>query len=841
MKLLPIVKFPPVTTTEETTSLPRQTLQHIGSILVRITEDQVDNLIKFIDAHFQLVKVVVDVTNLSNEDQVLALLNGGASQLICSDAQAGSIPNERRISRFISRADLKSVQKEDPVYYESGTPSINELRELPASVTLICPVEALRLPSAPSSEAPKSVHGTSAQTNGLSSALDISEILMIGVQSDRVDGLIPTLVCTSRNESLGLVYSSTRSVAESLRTGSGVYESRKRGLWYKGATSGDTQRLLKIDWDCDADALRFVVEQEGKGFCHLAQSSCYGEHSGLTKLEQTLRLRRKSAPSGSYTARLFSDKNLLKSKVLEEAEELCDATEKANIAFEAADLFYFAMTLCVSQDVSLADVEAALDKKALKITRRPGNSKPKYDARITPKEDKVIEEVKALGDDPPIDDHESLNIRVHQAKDVSAETRKALLRRPIKTNDEINNLVKPIVSAVRDRGDSALLEFTKKFDGADLETPILSAPFPKDRMQLSDSVRSAIDQAFSNIYKFHKAQLDNDQPISVETMPGVICSRFNKPIESVGLYIPGGTAVLPSTAMMLGIPAMVAGCQNIVFASPPRRDGSLSPEIVYIAHKVGAKSILLAGGAQAVAAMAYGTRCVPKCDKILGPGNQFVTAAKGLVSGDAEALVSIDMPAGPSEVLIIADSSADPAFVASDLLSQAEHGADSQSILVGVKLGESAINAIKDELKRQALALPRVEILKKSIAHSYVYNAESLEAAISFSNAYAPEHLIVYTTESAADSKHITNAGSVFVGAYSPVACGDYASGTNHTLPTYGYARQYSGVNTSSFMKAITSQEITKEGLRELGKVVMTLAEVEGLDAHRNSVQVRVS
>jgi phosphoribosyl-ATP pyrophosphohydrolase/phosphoribosyl-AMP cyclohydrolase/histidinol dehydrogenase len=292
--------------------------------------------------------------------------------------------------------------------------------------------------------------------------------------------------------------------------------------------------------------------------------------------------------------------------------------------------------------------------------------------------------------------------------------------------------------------------------------------------------------------------------------------------------------------MMLGVPAMVAGCPHIIFASPPRKDGSLNPEIVYIAHKVGADAILLAGGAQAVAALAYGTDSVRKCDKILGPGNQFVTAAKSIVAGDAEALVSIDMPAGPSEVLIICDGSANPAYIASDMLSQAEHGADSQSVLVGANLTEDEIAAIKKEVVRQANLLPRVDILKKSIAHSFIYNAPSTDAAIEFSNAYAPEHLIVYTAQSAADAKKIFNAGSIFVGPYSPVACGDYASGTNHTLPTYGYARQYSGVNTGSFLKAITSQEITREGLSELGKVVMKLAEVEGLDAHRNSVQIRL-
>lgn len=835
MKLLPIIAFPPT----GKATLPRQTLQHIGQVLVRVEPEFIQSLAEFVEAHFELVKVVADVRKLQEEDVIL-LLNSGLAKVICAESQTDFVPKDRRLTNFVQRDGLVSVKPEEEAYYETLQPTFEELSDLPASLTLITPVENLRLPTAPAADSPPSIEGASEDSTS-ANGLDVAQILSKGLVSDRTDGLFPTLVTTVRNESLGLVYSSLRSISESLRTGTGVYESRKRGLWYKGATSGDVQQLLNITWDCDSDALKFVVKQNGRGFCHLPQMSCFGPLNGLSKLEGTLRERKLSAPQGSYTARLFNDAKLLKSKILEEAEELCDATTKQETAFEAADLLYFALTMCIARGVTLSAVEAALDKKSLKVSRRPGHSKPKYDAQISSKENQVVETVKQMGDDPAVDDKESLNLKVYQARDVSAKTKKELLRRPIKTNDEINKLVTPIVNAVRNRGDAALLDLTKKFDGAQLDTPVLTAPFSSAHMILSDDVRAAIDQAFSNIYKFHKAQLDNDQPISVETMPGVICSRFNKPIESVGLYVPGGTAVLPSTAMMLGVPAMVAGCKHIIFASPPRRDGSLNPEIVYIAQKVGAECILLAGGAQAVAALAYGTESVRKCDKILGPGNQFVTAAKGLVSGDAEALVSIDMPAGPSEVLIIADSSADPTFVASDLLSQAEHGADSQSILVGVNLTEKEIRNIKEQVVQQALALPRCEILKKSIAHSYVYNAEDLDAAIAYSNSYAPEHLIVYTNNSSVDAKKITNAGSIFVGGYSPVACGDYASGTNHTLPTYGYARQYSGVNTGSFLKAITSQEITREGLKELGKVVMTLAEVEGLDAHRNSVQVRIS
>jgi len=324
-------------------------------------------------------------------------------------------------------------------------------------------------------------------------------------------------------------------------------------------------------------------------------------------------------------------------------------------------------------------------------------------------------------------------------------------------------------------------------------------------------------------------------------MPGVVCSRFARGISRVGLYVPGGTAILPSTALMLGIPAQVAGCKEIVLATPPRPDGSISPEVVYAAHKVGATVILKAGGAQAISALAYGTASVPKVDKVFGPGNQWVTAAKMLVQNDTDALVAIDMPAGPSEVLVIADSSASPAFVAADLLSQAEHGIDSQVVLVAVDLSQENLQTIEEEVDAQARALPRFDILKESLRKSLIVQVPDTKTALEFSNDYAPEHLILHLVDAPAIVDHIQNAGSVFVGPWTPESCGDYASGTNHTLPTNGYARQFSGVNTQSFQKHITSQEITRAGLEKLGPVVVTLADAEGLQAHANAVRIRLA
>ncbi|ODQ66896.1 histidinol dehydrogenase [Nadsonia fulvescens var. elongata DSM 6958] len=655
--------------------------------------------------------------------------------------------------------------------------------------------------------------------------------------TDRPDGLYTTVVTDVYDKSLGLVYSSAESISEALRTGTGVYQSRKHGLWYKGATSGATQKLLRIELDCDADCLKFVVEQTGVGFCHLDRSSCFGHSKGVSRLEATLLERKASAPEGSYTARLFNDAKLLSCKIMEEAEELNEAETKEDCAWEAADLIYFAMTKCVSMGVSWADVEKNLDAKGLKISRRKGDAKKKWIEKLgseeEPKQPKVEEPVAAPAAE------ERILMQCIDAASSSQENIKAVLTRPVQKTADIMKLVTPIVEGVKNRGDAALIEFTAKFDHVELKSPILKAPFPKSMMILSPKVKEAIDLSIDNVRKFHTAQLETETLV-VETAPGVICSRFSRPINSVGLYVPGGTAVLPSTALHLGVPAMVAGCQNIIVASPPRSDGTLTPEVVYVANKIGASSIVMAGGAQAIAAMAYGTETVPKVDKILGPGNQFVTAAKMFIQNDSTALCSIDMPAGPSEVLVIADGTANPAFVASDLLSQAEHGVDSQVILLAVDLTEEQLKAIENEVHDQAMRLPRVEIIRKCIAHSTTLRIKTIEEAMALSNEYAPEHLILQVKNAAGLVDSVQHAGSVFVGAYSPESCGDYSSGTNHTLPTYGYAKMYSGVSTSTFQKYITSQELTETGLKNIGHAVMNLAAVEGLDAHRMAVKVRM-
>ena len=395
--------------------------------------------------------------------------------------------------------------------------------------------------------------------------------------------------------------------------------------------------------------------------------------------------------------------------------------------------------------------------------------------------------------------------------------------------------VAPIVDDVRARGDAAVRDLTLKFDRATLTGPVCVPIEELPQPEIDVEARAAFDVALANITAFHAAQATPDS--SVETMPGVVCRRVTRPIGAVGVYVPGGTAVLPSSALMLAAPARVAGCSTIVMATPPRADGSISPEVLYCARAAGVTHVLRAGGAQAVAALAFGTESTPKVDKVLGPGNQYVTAAK-MALQNSEAMVAIDMPAGPSEVLVIADAGASPIHVAADLLSQAEHGPDSQVVLValpGVDTG-----AVEAEVGRQCALLPRGAAARAALDHSCIVRASSRAEAATFSNMYAPEHLIVNTEDAEEWLPSLTNAGSIFLGRWTPESVGDYASGTNHVLPTYGYARMYSGVSLDSFVKKVTVQSLTKAGLELLGPTVATMASVEGLDAHRRAVTLRL-
>ncbi|NVM65761.1 histidinol dehydrogenase [Mucilaginibacter sp. SG538B] len=425
-------------------------------------------------------------------------------------------------------------------------------------------------------------------------------------------------------------------------------------------------------------------------------------------------------------------------------------------------------------------------------------------------------------------------MKTYNYLELTASDIQKLVQRNVDPANEIRTIVEDVIASVQQHGDKALLDYALKFDKVELNKLYLDkAELEEIAKAISADQKAALETAYSNIYKFHQTQLKTED--KVETMPGVTCWRELRPIEKVGLYIPGGSAVLPSTFLMLGIPACIAGCHEIVVCSPPQKNGRVNAFIAYVALMLGIDKIYLAGGSQAVAAMAYGTASIPKVDKIFGPGNQFVTKAKTIIQSTTT--TAIDMPAGPSEVLVIADETAIPAYIAADLLAQAEHGIDSQAVLVctSVDVAEKAIA----EVEKQLPVLPRGEIAKMAIDNSYVVITDNLNEAMSFSNQYAPEHLILATDSWEQITGDIINAGSVFLGNLTPESAGDYASGTNHTLPTSSYARAYSGVSVDSFVKKITFQHITREGIQNIGPTVEVLAELEGLHAHRNAVSVR--
>ncbi|SNX85758.1 probable histidine biosynthesis trifunctional protein [Melanopsichium pennsylvanicum] len=787
------------------------------------------------------------------------LLNDVAGAVITLPTSAAISSSIQLIQTTADSLHIKTSGKSLFVLPTSGTPTISDVKAISSlNASLI---------------APSSILSASAdQGQQQQGKLDIVDAFVAPLTSDRTDGLFATtVVSSSMSTSLGLVYSSPLSIRKSIVTGSAHYQSRNRGLWHKGESSGATQQVVCIRQDCDSDAIQFTVRQSrgttALGFCHLEnREGCFSSATGLAKLEATLRERKHSAPAASYTARLFNDASLLGAKLREEAAELADANndDTKHVAFEAADLIYFALAKCVSAGVGLEEIEASLNAKSKKITRRKGDAKPAFAQQQKAAESKSNSTPAAAAAAPVKGADAPIKIQSYKYETLSATQKKELLKRPALRTEQVMEICRPILRSVKTGGDAALLELTEKFDKAKLTNPVRLPPFINDEVmaKIKPEVKVAIDIAYNNIHKFHKAQKTTfgnkkaastgahgtvegiegpeDGVLEVETMPGVVCRRFARPIESVGLYVPGGSAVLPSTALMLGVPAQVARCPTVVLATPPRPDGSISPEVLYCASKVNATAILCAGGAQAVAAMAYGTESCPKVDKIVGPGNQFVTAAKMLVQNETDAIVSIDMPAGPSEVLVIADGKADPAFVASDLLSQAEHGPDSQVVLVGIALTEAQLKAIEDQVDQQARALPRVDVVRQAIDKSVTIIVPTRQVAMEWSNAYAPEHLILQTEQAEELVKLVTNAGSIFVGSWSPESCGDYMSGTNHSLPTAAYAKSYSGVNVGTFEKCITSQSLTKQGLKGFGQNVIDLAMCEGLQAHAMAVKIRL-
>ena len=423
---------------------------------------------------------------------------------------------------------------------------------------------------------------------------------------------------------------------------------------------------------------------------------------------------------------------------------------------------------------------------------------------------------------------------MNQSHNPNLEEVSQICQRPLMDMSNLSTLISDIFENIQEKGDAALLEYTARFDRVKLERLLVSeSELNSGEHTLTIELKSAIQNAYQNIHTFHNTQLS--ESIKVETQQGVMCWQQSVPILKVGLYIPGGTAPLFSTVLMLSIPAIIAGCEEIILCTPPNENGQINPAILYTAKLCGVTKIVKAGGAQAIAALALGTETVPKVDKIFGPGNQYVTAAKQKAF---ELGTAIDMPAGPSEVLVYADETAKPAFIAADLLAQAEHGVDSQVIFVTTK--SDLVSQVLVELESQQKELPRQEITKVALEHSHAVSFDSLDVAFDFINDYAPEHLIICSDKSEEYLTKIKNAGSVFLGNYTPESAGDYASGTNHTLPTNGHAKAFSGVNLDAFVKKITFQKISQEGLVKLGDTIIVMAEAEHLQAHANAVKIRI-
>lgn len=426
-------------------------------------------------------------------------------------------------------------------------------------------------------------------------------------------------------------------------------------------------------------------------------------------------------------------------------------------------------------------------------------------------------------------------MRTIEWRQFDADARRAVLRRPESLRSQaLRRGVARILRQVRVDGDQALRSLTMRLDGIDLPDPkVADQEWEDARCSISAQARAAIDEAHARILAFHKAQ--QPAPLRVETADGVVCERISRPMQAVGLYVPAGSAPLPSSALMLGVPAMLAGCPQVVLCSPPNRDGRIEPHVLYAASRCGIRDVFKIGGAQAIAAMAYGTARVPRCDKLFGPGNAYVTEAKLQF---AAAGMAIDMPAGPSEVMVIADASAKPDVVAADLLSQAEHGPDSQVLLVSTDA--ALIEAVAGEVRQQMAGLPRAQIARAAWENSLMVLVDSLDEALAIANDYAPEHLIINIVDARRVLPQIRAAGSVFLGPHAAESLGDYCSGTNHVLPTNGAARAWSGLSLASFLNFITVQEVSASGLRTIGPCAVTLSQIEGLDAHGQAVRLRL-
>ena len=628
--------------------------------------------------------------------------------------------------------------------------------------------------------------------------LSLAQAIAAPLVTDRPDGLFATVVTDERGTALGLAWSSAESLERAVTERRGIYHSRKRGLWIKGETSGATQELLRVDLDCDRDALRFTVRQEDPGFCHTGSLSCWNDAPGLSALEATLQQRRAEPLAGSYTQRLWENPALLASKLTEEAGELASATTAEAVVAEAADVLYFAMVKLAGSGGTLADVERELAQRALRTTRRPGHAKPILAAPL------------------------AAFTALRRVKPGALPA-----RTPSAIDSATLDGATAIVDAVRRGGDGVLLEYAARFDGWDgarpwrYEAPALAAALEG----IDPDTRAVLTSMAVQIRQFALAQRGALSTIDV-AVPGGRAGHTIIPMERAGCYAPAGRFPLPSSVLMTVVTARAAGVRDVTVATP-----SASPLMLAAAAIAGADRVITVGGAQAIAALAYGTESLAACDVVVGPGNRWVTAAKKIVAGD----VAIDFLAGPSELVVLADGSSDPRLIAADLLAQAEH--DSDALPIVVSLDEGILEQVNRELCRQLETLPTATTARTALANGFAVLCASLEEAIATIDAIAPEHLQIATPDAREIAAQVRHAGGVFVGDGAAEVFGDYGVGPNHVLPTGGAARFTGGLSVMTFLRLRTW--LATDTPAAIAPVVATLARLEGLEAHARAAECR--
>ncbi len=628
--------------------------------------------------------------------------------------------------------------------------------------------------------------------------LSLADAVAAPLITDRADGLFATVVVDERGTALGLAWSSRESLAQAIETRRGIYHSRRRGVWEKGATSGATQQLLRVDLDCDRDAIRFTVRQADPGFCHTGSLTCWNDAPGLTGLESTLRARRQKAVAGSYTQRLWETPSLLASKLVEEAGELAATTTAEAAVAEAADVLYFTMVKLAAHGCTLADVEHELDTRTTRVTRRPGDAKPA--ATPAPVAFDALRRVRS----------DALPPRAPSA--IDAATLEG---------------ASAIVAAVRKGGDRELERFARKFDGWDGQRPLIvdAAALRAAVDAIDEETRRALTGMAARIESFALAQRRTLTELDV-AVPGGRAGHSIVPMMRAGCYAPAGRFPLPSSVMMTVVTARAAGVRDITLATP-----SGSPIMLAAAAIAGADRVITVGGAQAIAALAYGTESLAACDVVVGPGNRWVTAAKQVVAGD----IAIDFLAGPSELVVMADAESDPARIAADLLAQAEHDPDALPILVS--LDAALVDRVDVELIRQLATLPTAETARAALANGYAVLCDSVDDAIAVIDAIGPEHLELTTPGAVQVAERIGNAGGLFIGAGAAEVFGDYGVGPNHVLPTGGAARFTGGLSVLTFLRVRTW--LASDAPSAIARETALLARLEGLEAHARAAEMR--